>query len=57
MPPHGGQNVPQTGPDPFRATGDRGGQVGEQPRPAQTAAPDHDAVASRLIDHVDSVVG
>ena len=34
-----------------RAAGERGREVAEQPRPAQAAAPDDDAVASGLGDH------
>ena len=39
------------------ASGEGGGQVGEQPRPAQAAAPDDDAGAAGLAHHPQRVVG
>ena len=40
-----------------RRPGERGGQVAEQPRPAQAAAADDDAGAAGLGDHAQRVVG
>ena len=45
---HDRGDLAEGGHDPLRAPGEGGGQVGEQPRPAQAAAADHDAVAAGL---------
>src|SRR5690606_37494276 len=51
------RDLAQARPDPLARTGEGRSEVGEQPRSPLAAAPDDDAVAPRLLDHRERVLG